>query len=170
MYHVCWEHLRTEPMSPCSWRHRSRFPTVCCWDANHGSSGHITTPCEAGGATTTGAICGNWWCAALTASIFSLWRSSSRFFICFRSFARLFWNHIFTCNSKQMSSLEFFKLDTNQFVVILQENYNNNNLFRLFCCVVMEPNDTLYAPYPLLATDRLYNAKTTRRVKLIGHT
>lgn len=107
MYHVCCEHLRTEPMSLCSWRHRSRFPTVCCWDANHGSSGHITTPCEAGDAATTGAICCNWWCAALTASIFSLWRSSSRFFICFRSLARLFWNHIFTCNSKRTPLRKF---------------------------------------------------------------
>lgn len=164
------KHLRTEPTSPCSWRHRSRFPTVCCWDANHGSSGHITTPCEAGGAATTGAICCNWWCAALTASIFSLCRSSSRFFICFRSFARLFWNHIFTCNNKQMSSHEIFKLGTTRFVVILQENDNKNHLFKLFSSVVMEANDTLSTPYPLLATNRLYNAKTPCRVELIRHT
>jgi len=34
----------------------------------------------------------------------------------------------------------------------------------------MEANDTLSTPYPLLATFRLYNAKTPRRVKLIQHT
>jgi hypothetical protein len=33
----------------------------------------------------------------------------------------------------------------------------------------MEANDTISTPYPLLITDRIYNAKTARRVELIRH-
>jgi hypothetical protein len=38
----------------------------------------------------------------VTASIFSLCISSSRFFICLRSLARRFWNHILTYKRKEM--------------------------------------------------------------------
>ena len=87
-------------------------------------------------------------CKVVVTSIFSSWINSSRFFICFRSLARRFWNQIFTYKNGKKTiyiMLWFFFLFT---IVLLKRWFN---LRRYFKFVSTTKNVPIAVPQQMLS-------------------